>query len=86
MPDRFQNTAGGINAPAIAAFAVTPSDTLDLAEPVRQITLNVGGTLRWSGRDGTVNTTAALPAGSYALSATRIHATGTTATGITGWV
>ncbi|WP_395543693.1 hypothetical protein [Neotabrizicola sp. sgz301269] len=86
MADRFQNTSGGANAPAIAAFAITPSDSTDLAEPVRQVTLNAGGTLRWTGRDGAVNTTAALPAGSYALSAVRIHATGTSATGITGWV
>lgn len=86
MSDRFRNTAGGADAPAIASFVIVPNDTADLSEPVRQVTLEAGGTLRWTGRDGAVNSTAALPAGSYALSATRIHATGTTATGLTGWV
>jgi hypothetical protein len=50
------------------------------------ITLGSGGTLRWTGRDGVVNTTAALPAGSYPIAARRIHATGTTAGTLTGWV
>lgn len=86
MPDRFQNTTGGASAPALASFVVVPADGTDLPEPIRQITLDQGGTLRWTGRDGAVNTTAALPAGSYALSAIRIFATGTSATGLTGWV
>ncbi len=86
MADRFQNLNGGANAPALASFAITPNDASDLVEPVRQLTLNVGGTVRWTGRDGFVNNTATLPAGSYALSAVRIHAAGTSASGITGWV
>lgn len=85
MPGRF-STAVPIDGPAIGAVAVTPSDSVDLTEPVRQVTLNAGGTLSYiSSVDGATYTTAALPAGSYPLLASRIRATGTTATGITGW-
>lgn len=86
MPiNRFSAYAPGINAPAIGSYAVTPSDGADLPETIRAVTLNAGGTLSYVGLDGATYTTAALPAGTYALSASRIRATGTTATGITGW-
>ena len=86
MPDRFTNQARGANASAEASFVITPSDTVDLPEAIRQITLSGAGTLRWTGRDGVVNVTGVLPAGSYPIAARRLHATGTTATGLTGWV
>lgn len=86
MPDRFETHARGLIASAEASFVITPSDSASLPETIRQITLANGGTLRWTGRDGVVNNTAALPAGSYPIAATRIHAAGTTATGLTGWV
>ena len=72
--------------PAIRAFAITPSNTVDLVDHIRAVTLNVGGVLVYHGWDGLTYTTAALPAGTYPLLARRIRATGTTATGITGWV
>jgi hypothetical protein len=86
MPDRFSHQARGVSASAEASFVITPSDSVDLPETIRQITLNGAGTLRWTGRDGVVNVTGPLPAGSYPLAARRLHATGTTATGLTGWV
>ena len=86
MADRFANQARGLIASAEASFAITPSDESDLPEIIRQITLSSGGTLRWTGRDGGLNDTGSLPAGSYPISARRIHATGTTAAGLTGWV
>lgn len=86
MPDRFETQARGLIASAEASFTITPSDTADLPETIRQITLAGGGTLRWMGRDGAINTTGALPAGSYPVAARRILAAGTTATGLTGWV
>lgn len=67
-------------------MAVTPSDTMDLTEEIRSVTLGVGGTLRYAGGDGQTYTTGELPAGTYPLFATRIHATGTTAQKITGWI
>ena len=86
MSDRFETQARGLIASAEASFAITPNDSTDLPETIRQITLATGGTLRWTGRDGVVNTTGALPAGSYPIAARRIMATGTSATGLTGWV
>lgn len=74
-----------VTGPAVGAYAVTPSNTVDLAAPIRALTLNVGGVVvyDWAGQTWT---TGPLPAGTYPLWATRIRATGTTATGLTGWV
>lgn len=76
----------GAAGPALRGFAITPADGSDLADHVRAVTLNGGGTLSYVAWDGVTYTTAALPAGTYPLQAIRIRATGTTATGITGWV
>lgn len=75
-----------VTGPALESFAITPSDSADLSTHIRAITLNQGGTLSWDSYYGTTHTTAALPAGTYPLFARRIRATGTTATGLTGWV
>lgn len=77
------NSATG---PALASFAITPNDSTDLTVNIRAVTINAGGTLSWVDLSGAVQTTAALPAGTYPLFARRIRATGTTATGLTGWV
>jgi len=74
------------NAPAGGAFVVTPSDSTDLAQLIRQLTVNVAGTVSFHNRDGVVQTTGTLPVGNYSFYARRILATGTTATGLTGWV
>ncbi len=86
MPKPFANNATGMEASAVRAFVITPSDGTDLVDDIRAVTLNAGGTLSYVAWDGVTYTTAALPAGTYALQARRIRATGTTATGITGWV
>lgn len=87
MPkDRYANFTRGIESSAQAAFAVTPSDTNDLPESIRAITIGTAGTLSFLGLGGAIHTTAELPAGTYAVFTTRIRATGTTATKITGWV
>lgn len=85
MPGRF-GTGTPIDGPAIGGVAITPNDSTDLTEVIRSVTLNAGGTLSFiSSVDGQTYTTADLPAGTYPLFAQRIRATGTTATGITGW-
>lgn len=78
--------ADGVNSSAIGSFPITPSDSADLALNIRMVTINVGGTLSWVNWQDEVETTALLPAGSYPIQAKRIRATGTTATGLTGWV
>jgi hypothetical protein len=82
----FDSYTPGLDSPALGALAVTPSDTLPLAQRVRALTLNGAGTLSVIGWDGAVSTTGPLPAGTYALCATHVRASGTTATGITGWI
>ncbi len=86
MPSRFAKFHKGVTAPAVGALAVTPSDSQDLSEEIRAVTLGVGGTLRYFGGDGQTYVTGDLPAGTYPLFAMRICATGTTAQKITGWI
>ncbi len=85
MPS-FDNYAPGLDSPALGALSVIPNDTLALSQRIRALTLNGPGTVSIISWDGTVSTTGPLPAGTYALCATHVRATGTTATGITGWI
>jgi hypothetical protein len=65
---------------------VTPSDTTDLDHVSQWVYLAASGTLRVTTRGGQTLTTPPLAAGWHLLELTRIHATGTTATGImVGW-
>lgn len=81
----FDDFNGGVESAATGAFAVTPSDSADLPEQVRAVTVSGSGTISfiWG---GVTYTTGSLPPGTYAMRASRIRATGTTATGLTGWV
>jgi hypothetical protein len=70
-----------------ASFSITPSDGADLTFAIRQITIGTaGGTISWVNQAGVTQTTGPLPVGSYVMNAHRIRATGTTATGLTGWI
>ena len=71
---------------ASGSIVVTPSDSTNLSSDVRAITINVAGTVSYTGWDGVIYNTGPLPVGTYAVLARRIRATGTTATGITGWI
>jgi len=88
MNDPFRSHATGNSGPAIGAMSITPSDSADLSSAIRAITIGgLGGTLSFvSSRDGQTCTTGPLPQGTYPLFACRIRASGTTATGLTGWV
>jgi ethanolamine utilization microcompartment shell protein EutS len=87
MSDAFKNERFSREMPAIGALAVTPSNDNDLAQTIRAVTIGGAGTISFiSSVDGATYTTGTLPVGTYALSASRIRATGTTATDITGWV
>lgn len=73
-----------MNDPAYGVFAVTPSDTLELAHPSRAIRVTVAGNVKITGADG-VATVCAFAAGeTRPIRAHLIWATGTTATGIEG--
>jgi len=86
MTDLFKNMARPVTSPALGSMAITPSDSTDLVARIRAVTLNVGGTLAWVNEEDVTQATGPLPAGTYPLMARRILATGTTATGLTGWV
>jgi hypothetical protein len=85
MPD-FTLTEPGIESAALGALVVTPNNDTDLTFRIRAITIGgTPGTVSYIGWDGVTYTTDTLPAGTYIMFATRIRATGTTATAITGW-
>ena len=88
MNDPFAAHAASLTGPALGAMAVTPSDTADLASAIRALTIGTaGGSVSFlSSRDGSVYTTGPLPVGTYSLCASRILASGTTASGLTGWI
>lgn len=88
MPARspFRSFSIGSNGPAVESFPITPSNSVDLATGIRAITINTGGTISWVSWEGVACTTGPLPAGTYPLTARRINAAGTTASGLTGWV
>lgn len=86
MPDQFKTMARGVSAPAVGAFVITPSDGADLPQPVRAITVSGPGVIAWHDADGVAQLTAVLPQGTYPMFARRVLLTGTTATGLTGWV
>jgi hypothetical protein len=69
--------------PALNAFAVTPSDSVDLAHVARGVYVAVEGTLTVTTYNGDTVTFTALAAGIlHNITATRIWSTGTAATGI----
>lgn len=86
MPaNRFSQYAYSTTAPAMGSYPITPSDTVDLPEVIRAVTIGVSGTLAWRGVDGVDYQTATLPVGDRAIHAVRILSTGTTASEITDW-
>lgn len=75
----------GLESPPSRAFAVTPTDAADLTIPIRGLMVAVGGNVALVTRGGDTATLPGLEPGvQYAVLATRILATGTTATGIVG--
>ncbi len=87
MKTPFNHHMVGVDAPALGAFHITPSDNVDMSAEIRAVTIGgAAGVLRFVGRDGETYTTGTLPPGSYPLFARRILATGTTAADLTGWV
>lgn len=66
-------------------FPITPADGADIAVETRWISVAVGGALVVDKLDGT-SVTLTLPAGIFPIRAQRVRATGTTATGLVGYV
>jgi hypothetical protein len=88
MADPFASHAAGVDGPEMGAFVVTPDDGIDLASVVRAVTIGTAaGVIHYiHARTGADCTTGPLPIGTHSIWAKRILATGTTATGLTGWI
>jgi len=61
--DDFAGHAGGLSAPYVKGFAVTPSDDVDLPFRTRAIWVGDGGDLAVQWPDGTTTTFTAVPTG-----------------------
>ena len=85
-PDDFAFLSAGISGPSSKAVAIVPNNAVDLAFATRGIYVGGGGDLRVDMQDsGTAITFAGLAAGSILpIRASRVYATGTTATGLIG--
>lgn len=87
MPDRYQDYNGGLEGPATHAFTISPNDGADLVETTRAIYVGAPGSLTLVLQSGAevafANVTAAtvLP-----VRATRVKASGTTASSMVGMV
>ena len=74
---------------AVDAFEITPNDSADLSEVTRAISFATAGTLRVTMQDGTTINylSGGLAAGvMHPVGVERVHSTGTTVTGIVGYV
>ena len=71
-----------IPAPAQDLIPVTPNDSADLATYARALRIGAGGTLRITTAAGNVRNTNVIANEVLQVSVRRVHATGTTATGI----
>jgi hypothetical protein len=85
MADPFHNHSTGLTSPAINHYTITPSDTVDLPQRPRAIYVNAEGNAVLQDEHGT-NVTYAVTAGQVlTFRATRVLATGTTATLVAWW-
>jgi len=84
MSDMFA-TRQAPSAPALVAFAITPSDETDFAQVTRGIYVGVGGDVVAVMSDGTAVTFTGAQAGTILpIRAARVNSTSTTATDLVG--
>ncbi|MFM9871991.1 MAG: hypothetical protein ACKVQS_00840 [Fimbriimonadaceae bacterium] len=83
---RTDGSIVGHQDPVFDAFAVTPSDTADLAQVTRGVYVGGAGALKVTLAGGSTVTFTGLTAGIWPFEVVRIFATGTTATGLIGLV
>jgi hypothetical protein len=85
MPDDFARHETGLTAPARAAVAITPSDSVALANTTRAIYVGVAGNLRVRlASDDIVTFSGVLAGVVYPFRVEQVMATGTTAGGLVG--
>ena len=84
MTDRFETHALGLTSPATRAFAITPQDGSDLSQSVRALNVAVSGQVRVTTVEGDTADIHIAAGLAFPIRARRVHASGTTATGIVG--
>ena len=84
--DRFAAYSSGLDSPASDVFPITPDDDTDLAVATRAIRADTGGNVVLVAMAGPERTCRFADGETRAIRATRIKATGTTATGLEGMV
>ena len=83
MTDIYAGSGNDLLAPASNAVAVTPSDTADLAIASKRLWIGGTGTVKVNTVGGSTVTYTGVPAGVYLnVRASRVYATGTSATNI----
>ncbi len=82
--DDFSKFPVTLNTPAVSLEAISPSDSADLSKITRAINVAVSGTVRLTTPDGSEASIFIAAGIAFPVRATRIWATGTTATGIIG--
>lgn len=83
--DTFYSSNVGLASPFVHAFAITASDSTDLANVTRAIYVGGGGNIALITAGGeTVTITGALIGFVYHIRATRVLSTGTSATNLVG--
>ena len=83
MPqDKFADHSSGLESPATHVFDVTPDDTTDLISVSRALNVATSGSVRLTSSDGSIATVHVAAGVAFPIRASRIWATGTTATGI----
>jgi len=84
--DKFAAYSAGLDSPASDVFPITPDDDTDLAVATRAIRADTGGDVVLVAMAGPERTCRFADGETRAIRATRIKATGTTATGLEGMV
>ncbi|WP_300009641.1 hypothetical protein [uncultured Roseobacter sp.] len=84
MLDYFLSFAKGLTSPADIIESVTPNDVADLQRATRAINVATTGVVRVTTTAGVTDEVTIAAGIAFPIRATRVWATGTTATGIKG--
>lgn len=82
MTDRFDDFTSGLESPASHLSAVTPNDAADLAMTSRALNVAQSGLVQITTTGGTTEVVYIVAGSAFPVRATRVWATGTTASGI----
>jgi len=84
MTDYFSEYRAGLRDPLENAFAITPNDSADLSYTTRAIYVGGSGNVKATLVGGDTVTFSSVPVGVLWIRATKVFATGTTATNLLG--